>query len=105
MMREQPTFAFAVADLLTPVRADAGAVVMPHECRRREPDLPAACLRSPAHIHIVAGAKIDRIEAADGEQRLATECHVAARHVFGDAVVEQHVRRPARCARDALRDG
>ena len=76
---------------------------MPDERRRREPDLPAARLQPPAHVHVVAGAQVDRVEAADGEQRLAPERHVAAGHVLGDAIVEQHVRRAARRARDALR--
>ena len=103
MVRHQPAFAFAVADLLAPVRADRRAMVMPHQRRRREADLPAARLQPPAHVHIVAGAEVDRIEAADRDERLAAERHVAAGHVLGDAIVEQHVRRPARRARDALR--
>ena len=103
MMRHQPRLAFAVADLLPPVRLDRRAMVMPDERRRREADLPAARLQPPAHVHIVAGAEIDRVEAADREQRVAAERHVAAGHVLGDAIVEQHVRRPARRARDALR--
>ena len=76
---------------------------MPHERRRREADLPAARLQPPAHVHIVAGAQVDRIEAADGEQRLAAKRHVAAGHVLGDAIVEQHVGRTARRPGDALR--
>ena len=104
VMRHQPGLAFAVADLLPPVRLHRRAVVMPDERRRREADLPAPRLQPPAHIHIVAGAEVDRVEAADRQQRVAAERHVAAGHVLGDAVVEQHVRRPAGRARDALRD-
>ena len=78
-------------------------MVVPHQRRRRKADLPAARLQPPAHIHIVARAQVDRVEAADREQRFAAERHVAARHVLGDAIVEQHVRRSARRARDALR--
>ena len=77
---------------------------MPDQRRRREADLPAARLQPPAHVHIVAGAEVDRIEAADREQRVAAERHVAAGDVLGDAIVEQHVRRTAGRARDALRD-
>ena len=103
VVRHQPRLAFAVADLLPPVRLDRRAMVMPDERRRREADLPAARLQPPAHVDIVAGAEIDRVEAADREQRLAPERHVAAGHVLGDAIVEQHVRRSAGRARDALR--
>ena len=103
MVGHQPAFALAVADLLTPVRLHRRAMVMPDERRRREADLPAARLQPPAHVHIVAGAQVDRIEAADREERLAAERHVAAGHVLGDAIVEQHVRRSAGRARDALR--
>ena len=103
VVRHQPRFALAVADLLPPVRLHRRAVVVPDERRRREADLPAPRLQPPAHVHVVAGAQVDRIEAADREQRVAAERHVAAGHVLGDAIVEQHVRRSARRARDALR--
>ena len=103
MMGHQPRFALAVADLLPPVRLDRRPVVMPDERRSRESDLPAPRLQPPAHVDIVAGAQVDRVEAADREERLAAERHVAAGHVLGDAIVEQHVRRFARRARDALR--
>ena len=79
-------------------------MVVPHEGRRREADLPAARLQSPADVHIVSSAQIDGVEAADREQRVAAKRHVAAGHVLGDAIVEQHVRGTARRARDALRD-
>ena len=105
VVRHQPGFAFAVADLLAPVRVDRRPVVVPDERRRRKSDPPSARLQPPAHIDVVAGAEVDGVEAADREQRVAPERHVAAGHVFGDAIVEQHVRRAARRARDALRDG
>src|SRR6476620_8936707 len=44
VMRHQPAFALAVADLLTPVGFDRGTMVMPDERRRGEADLPAARL-------------------------------------------------------------
>src|SRR4051812_43580922 len=44
MMCHQPRLTFAVADLLSPVRLHRGAVVMPHEGRGGEADLPAARL-------------------------------------------------------------
>ncbi len=103
MMRHQPAFAFAVADLLTPIGVDGCAMVVPHERRCRESDLPAACLQAPAHVHIVSRAQIHGVEPADGKQRLALEGHVAAWDVFGGAVVEQDVSGTARRASDALR--
>src|SRR3990172_928877 len=102
MVRHQPRFAFAIAHLLAPIRLDRRAMVMPDEGGRSEPDLPAAGLQPPADIHIVAGAEVNRIESADREERLASERHVAAGYVLGDAVVEQHVCRTARGARDGL---
>ena len=91
MVRHQPRFAFAVADLLAPVRLHRRAVVMPDQRRRREADLPAARLQPPAHVDVVAGAEVDRVEAADREQRVAAERHVAAR------------ARARRCGRRAAR--
>ena len=102
-MRHQPGLAFAVAELLAPVRLHRRAMVMPDERRRRESDLPASCLQPPAHIHIVAGTQVNGIEPVNREQRVAAERHVAAGDVLGGAIVEQDVRRPARRARDALR--
>ena len=81
---------------------DRRAVVVPDEGRRRKADLPSARLQPPAHVHVVAGAQVDRVEAADGQQRVAPEGHVAPGHVFRDAIVEQHVRGAARCTRHAL---
>ena len=103
MMGHQPRLTLAVADLLPPVRRNGRAVVMPDERGARKPDPPAPRLQPPAHVHVVAGAQVDRIETADREERLAAKRHVAARHVLGDAVVEQHVRRSPGGARDALR--
>ena len=102
MVRVEPRLAFAVADLLPPVRLDRRTMVMPDERRRREADPLALGLQSPAHVHVVAGTEIDRVETADREQRVATERHVAAGNVLGDAIVEQHMRRPARRTRHAL---
>ena len=103
MMRHQPSLALAVTDLLAPVRLDRRAVVVPDERRGRESDLPASRLQPPADVDIVVGAQVDRIEATDGQERLAAKRHVAARHVLGDAIVQQDVRRPPRGTRDALR--
>jgi hypothetical protein len=100
----QPRLAFAVADLLAPIGFDRCPVMMPDQRGRGEADLPTACLQPPAHVHIVAGTEVDRVEAADREQRVALERHVAAGHVLGDPIVQQHVSGTAGGAGDALRD-
>ena len=105
VMGHQPALAFTVADLLPPVGRHRGAVVVPNERGRGEPDPPAPRLQSPAHVHIVTGAQVERVEATHGEQRVASEGHVAPRDVLSDAIVEQHVRRSPGRARDALGHG
>ena len=102
MMGHQPRLPFAVPHLLPPVLPDARSIVMPYERGRGKTDLPAQSLQAPAHIDVVAGAQINRVEAADGEQRLPAERHVAAGHVLGNPVVQQDVCRPAGRAGDAL---
>src|SRR4029078_13486075 len=102
MMGHQPGLTLAVADLLAPIRLHGSAMVMPHERGRSEPDFPPTRLQTPADVDVVAGAEVNRIEAADREQRVALEGHIAARHVLRDAVVEQHVGRSARWARGEL---
>ena len=104
MLQREPGLALAVAHLLTPVTLDRRAVSMPDERRRGEPDSPAARLQPPAHIHVVAGAQVDRVESTDLAQRVAAKRHVAARDVLGDAIVEQHVRWTAWRPSHALRD-
>src|SRR5712692_1237562 len=73
----QPGFALAVAYLLRPVRLHARPMVVPHERRRGEADLPPPRLQPPADVHIVAGAEVDRIEASNRQERVAAEGHVA----------------------------
>jgi hypothetical protein len=101
----QPGLPLAVADLLGPVRFHARSVVMPYERGRSEADLPAPRLQPPADVHVIARSKVDWIEAADGEERVAAERHVATGHVLRETIVEQHVCRTAGCACDALRHG
>ena len=103
VVRLQPHLALPVAHLLAPEGADRGAVVVPDQRRRGEADGAAGALQPPAHVHVVAGAQVDGVEAADGAERLAPHRHVAARDVLGDAIVEQHVGRAARSAGHALR--
>ena len=103
VVRDEPRLTLAVAHLLPPVRADARAMVMPDERRRDELDSPALRLQPPAHVDVVAGAQIDRVEPADRTQGLAADRQVAAGHVLRSAIVEQHVGRPAGSARHAVR--
>ena len=103
VMRIEPRLALAVADLLTPIRLHRRTMVVPDERRRREADSLLPGLQSPAHVHVVAGAQVHRVESVDGQQGVAAKRHVAAGHVLGDAIVEQHLRRSAGRARDALR--
>ena len=83
----QQAFGATVASLLPPVRSHRVAPVMPHHGRGMEAQRPAARLQPPAHVHVVACAEVDGIEAADGEQRVAAKCHVAAGHVLGGSVI------------------
>ena len=99
MMGHQPRFAFAVANLLPPVALDRRAMVMPDERRPRKSDFPAPCLHAPAHVDVVAGAQINRIEPAYGEERFARG--------LAAAIVRERAHRPiTRTAqlRDRLRD-
>ena len=104
MLQREPGLTLAIAHLLPPVTLDRRAVSMPDERRRGEPDSPAARLQSPAHIDVVAGAQVDRVESTDLKQRVAAKRHVASGHVLGDAIVEQDVRWSARRPSHALRD-
>ena len=79
-------------------------MVMPDERRRHELDSPAGRLQPPAHVNVVAGPQVDRVESADGPQGVATDREVAAGHVLGRAIVEEHVGRAAGGARNAVRE-
>ena len=92
-----------VAQLLPPISAHGGAMVVPDERRRHELDLSAGRLKPPADVDVVTSAQVDRVEPADRLKRLAADREVAAGHVLRDAIVEQHVRRPAWRPRDAVR--
>ena len=68
-------------------------------------DLPVAVEDLPAHVHVVAGLGVDRVEPADfGEDQLP-EGHVAAGDVLGAIVGEQHLDGSSRGAGDHLRAG
>ena len=103
MIPHQLRLRLAVPHLLPPVGADAAAVAVPDERRRREADRQAARLQPPADIDVVPRRVVRRIEAADRPQGVTPVRHVAARDMFRGPFVNQHVRRSARCARDALR--
>src|SRR5262249_18012263 len=85
--------ALAVADLLSPIRSDRIAMVMPDERRGAESQMPAALLQSPADVHVVAGLGVSRIEAAHLFERPPAKGHIASRNVLGDRIVEGPVPR------------
>ena len=66
--------------------------------------LAAAALQPPADIDVVAGAQKDGVESSDLEERRAPHSEIAPGDVLGDAIVEHHMIRCARGARDALRE-
>ena len=94
--------AAAVAALLAQVRAQPGAAVVPHERGRVEADLPLAVEHLPAQVDVVAGRRVDRVEAADLVEHAPPERHVAAGDVLGPVVGDQHVHRAARRRGDLL---
>ena len=104
MMRIERRFTFAVAHLLVPISLHGRPVVVPDERRGRKPDAKTPCLQPPADIHVVASAKVDRVEAVDRQERVPAERHVAAWQMLGDAVVEHDVTGFAWRSRDTLRD-
>ena len=95
---------FAVPLLLLQIRPHGIAPMMPDHSGRAESQRPAFHLQSPAHVHVVAGDVELRIESTDRLQRRAAKRHVAAGNMFGLAVGDEHVNRPARRVRDAARD-
>src|SRR4030095_14955300 len=99
MLPQEPGLALAVADLLPPVRGNGRPMVVPNERGRGKANLPASGLQPPADVDVVSRTQKRRIETSDGQQGVAPEGHVAARHVFGDSIVEKHVCRGARRAR------
>src|SRR5579884_3285846 len=93
----------AIAALLVDVGLRRVAAEMPDRRRRAEADDMAGVLKPPADIDVVAGRAIDRVEAAQPEQRVAAEGHVAAGDVLGDLVADQDVGRPPRRHRHGCR--
>ena len=76
--------------------------MMPHDTSGVEAQSPAARLKLPAHIDIVAGDTEARIEAADLAKLADAEGHIATRNVLGQMVGDQDVGRAARCIGNAL---
>src|SRR5918995_1760847 len=58
-----------------------------------EPDIVASVQQLPAHVDVVAGGRIYWVKAAYLQETLAPKRHVAARHVLGPLVVQEHVDR------------
>ena len=65
-------------------------------------DAPAARLQAPAQVDVVAGRAVAVVEAVYCRKRVAPEGHVAARHVLGQGVGEQHLHRSTRCVGHAI---
>src|SRR5260221_4128434 len=94
----------AVAALLAEIGLYRVAAEVPDDGSRAEADSVAGILKTPADVDVVAGGAIDRIEAAEAEQQIAPERHVAAGDMLGDVVAHQHVGRPAGRHSDPRRD-
>ena len=68
---------------------------MTYLCRGRVGDVVAAVEQLPADVHVVARRGVLGIEPADGVEDILPVRHVAARHVLGAVVGEQHLGRIA----------
>jgi len=77
---------------------------MPDHRGRAEADGMPGILEAPADVDIIAGGAVDRVEAAEPQQNLAAERHVATGDMLGDLVAEQDMRRAARRHRDRGRN-
>src|SRR6266498_5673338 len=82
VLEAQQRLGLAVASLLPQVGARVLPAVVPDERARGEGDPVARLLQPPAHVDVVAGLAVLRVEAVDRFQRLAPERHVAARDVL-----------------------
>ena len=91
MLVAQHRLGLAVAGLLAEVGADLEPAVMPDHGGGAEADHVAALHQPPADIDVVARLAVFGIEAADLVQRPFVIGHVAARHVLGNRVGQQHV--------------
>jgi len=97
VFEEQQGFRLAITSLLLQIIAHRVATKMPDHRSRTETDLVAFVLQTPAQIHVVPGSPKDGIKSRDRFESLMTKCHVAARNVLRDFVIEQDVGwRPGR---------
>ena len=90
----------AVSALLTQVGADRVAPEMPDDGGGAEADGVARILETPAHVDVVTGCAVGRVEPAQGQERVAPEGHIAAGDVLGGLIGQQHMGRAARRYRD-----
>src|ERR671921_1233888 len=65
--------------------------MVPNDGCRMKPDVVAEVLQLPAHVDVVAGGPVDRVESSNLSERLAPERHIAARYVFCTFVIQEHV--------------
>src|SRR5258708_26633458 len=94
MLAVAERFRLAVSALLVKIGLYRVAPEVPDDGGRAEADGVAGILEAPADVDVVAGRAIERIEAAEAEQHVALECHVAAGDMLGNVVAHQHMRRP-----------
>ena len=85
----------AIAALLLEIGADGVAAEMPDDRRRAEPDRVAGVLKAPADVDVITSRAVDRVKAAERQQRVAAERHIAAGNVLGNLVADQDMRWPA----------
>ena len=78
--------------------------MMPHQRGGVKADRLSPILQPPAHIHVVSGGAIYRIEAADRFQIGFPDREVASRDVLGKFVGDQYVDRAAGGVGDTFRD-
>ena len=95
MLPHEQRLGLPVARLLFEVGPQGRAAIMPDKTRRAESELEIMVLQSPTHVHVVPRAAENRIEQPDFLERALKERHVAAGDVFGFAVGQHHMGRPA----------
>src|SRR5262249_37148697 len=90
-------FGGAVRALLAKISPGGGPGVVPHVGGGGERDLGATVEQAPADVHVAARRHERLMEAADLREGRPAHGHVAAGHVLGPVLGEQHMERAARC--------
>src|SRR4029079_426955 len=92
----------AVTALLPKIGADRTSAMVPYDSGRVGSAPPAAIQNLPAHVDVISGSPVHRVEASDFDEYRSPERHVATGDVLGAVVGEQHMRWSARGERDTL---